>query len=1425
MAAAFLWISLVSLLVLSCEALSQCEDSLAACLVEALEFDIPDSSTVIGFDTLRLRDLKCNQGQIGGLQSSYVSPSNLKGELTDVKLHCDGRYSYGLIHGNLNAAVSISALLLDALVTKNPDTLYPGTLSSSSCDIKNFKVKLTFTGGTAGEVLNVISPLIESIITDNVKSKVCIKLSDLVSVDGTSFLTDQVDPTIKRILDLGLPDFQDPTGIKSSSEYVIWENSLLSSANDFVFDANAGRVGNCFFGTKKVSKPSYAKSNAFPIPMDSIISHYTNGTGRFTVDLGPSAILPIPSKTGSNPFIRFRKMTISGLESSTILDVLHPSLVSNQSLTTSVYLGHLDLAVDFSFCSDVSGEQVCDRTNSSLITRLENVNLNINCSIGAVQKTLNSMHLEDLFSMKFWLSAIDYVNITSLSLVSDVNNITIEHGNSNYQIYSKLYDSDLDTGIAFLVNNALSLVVSDYRVLVGSIIEASVQGPIRHTLNKVIKKLLEEKKVNPTHSRYEDNFSEMDSHVGQVKNVGKKGDNLIINWAEFAPLLLFRSISDDVTPEALNSFILCLSKDGESPNRGIYRGNSYIAAAVNGLRSPTPSGRALGDTNKMSVAGLNSTFDVSIFEAYPIDDHEKNHNLVTGVGIGGCDSNTCTALDLTFSTQHSSVAAGLGEGESTALVHPSSVLDSSVGGTRISIEDLHLQFEVLSELTMGNYRSLQLGQLAKPGCPVSVFQRLSLESIALQVDKVTITTDYLTSNSKALDVTHAMRKYFKLLCAPGSILQINNFLTQFSMFSKTQCQISSLGSFEAESEGTVRESLPLADPSNEGAKKKSPVIMVIVCVAVFCFLILSAVLTRALSIYLMSPSLRKEGLQQDQSISNYSPLQSSESSADCEMNVRQQDSSLISQTEGASDSEMCKEESIAPSLFMDKKLSLSVRLLLPTAVLVNMALFVYSNICMDAVAVVMTLSSGVFSSIPEPLLAFGLLGTIVSMWEAKVYILAILIAFLSGLWPYIKLFSLLACFLLPPPRKPQQSADSSSSSSSPKSSTCRFWTVSTERRLYLLSVVETFGKWGLLDFYVMVLMMCAFHLNMSVDMATGPLLVEVLVKPNFGFFSFLLATMMSHASSHVMLACHRHVEEVDKSLLSDTCKAAGGAVDEVQDLEPKVFRLIDAEFFVHEKHLPRLKETMDRGFYSTVRTQSAESLCGENETAKHYKLKISEYGIKCLSLLLVGLIALVYLATFTFSFTFEFQGLVGWLLQRQQVGSNVSDYSFDSVGWHMQEGAGISSSGPEAQDSLKWQILSMQICYFAFGLVAPTMLLLALLALWFKPLSLTGLVRTLVASDIIGAWTAIDVFCVSVAAALLEIRQFAAFIVGDNCGDINAAATYFLQMKPGEITTCFDVITTLKTVSLLSFPPLHPTTHHSALILSSPLLLTFILFY
>ena len=39
--------------------------------------------------------------------------------------------------------------------------------------------------------------------------------------------------------------------------------------------------------------------------------------------------------------------------------------------------------------------------------------------------------------------------------------------------------------------------------------------------------------------------------------------------------------------------------------------------------------------------------------------------------------------------------------------------------------------------------------------------------------------------------------------------------------------------------------------------------------------------------------------------------------------------------------------------------------------------------------------------------------------------------------------------------------------------------------------------------------------------------------------------------------------------------------------------------------------------------------------------------------------------------------------------------------------------------------------------------------------------------EVSSAWNSLDVFIVSVIAALVEIRQFASFIVGDKCNFLN----------------------------------------------------------
>ena len=1332
--------SIVSL----CSSLQQCQDSFAKCFLQVLQFDIPDATVVIGLDTLRLRELKCNQCQIGGLQSSVILPSGLNGELNEIKLHCDGKYSYGLIHGRLNAAISISSLTLDATISKSADGQYPVSVTSSSCNVHNLDAKVKFAGGAAGKVLNVITPVVESIIKKNVESTVCSKLSALTTVDGTNALVNQIDPMLKKLIDSGLPDPVDPAGDKSLSTYVHWPTSIVASANSLIFDDYSGRLGSCFFGKRSdINATVKANSNGnFPVPMDKIIDQYTSGTGTISVDLGSTSIFPIPPSISANSSIQFQKVTVSGLGDLTIYDAAHPTLTSNFSLSSSIYVKNIGVEVDFTFCSDTFGEVVCDKSSSSLITNVTNVTVVVICSVGALQKKLRSMHVEDLFDKLFWNSAIDYVNITSLLVQSNVQSITVsKFGGDRKSSGNGELSEDLDTGIMNLMNNALILCLSDYQELLQTVISASLQGPIRHAINLEINAILQRNKPPP------DAFYGLEGlFEDDVRNLKRKGDDLIINWAEFEPLLLYRNISSHVTPEDINSYIECL----------MYTSNKTVSL-MNADKAVEPEPEnSLQITSDLSLSGLDSIYQFSAFEPYPIYQVKQAHNLLTNTWIGFCLDDNRKTLDLRYNAQSS----------------PN--INSAFNSATLSLGNLFVGFEIALELLMGTYRSVQLDTLAKPGCAISIFQKMSLESLQFGITEAFLDVEYgngsmraLGQNQQVLDLTAAVRKVLKMMESHGSLSQINNVLDQYFEYSRALC--------------AGEESVSIRD--NDQAEHDDSNISFIVIMVCMIFGVISVLLASFLF------------KQRRTTLSGSNDYQLTTST---DLDLRVKESTQCDDTKAKNNS--------AVALCYNDYLSLTVRIFLPLFIIANIALFVYSNICMDAVAVLVTLSSGAFSSIPEPVLKFGLLGTIVSMWEAKVYLLSILVAFLSGLWPYIKLFSLLACFVTPPPGLPLTPSSQQSESSS-----CCHTSMTVKRRNNLLRAVECLGKWGLLDFYVMVLMMCAFHFNMQMQMSndpsssSSPLLIEVLVKPNFGFFSFLLATMLSHAISHVMLACHRHAVFMDTTRSCETgpsgnndlasVSTAGsrmaGYTDSPTSSPEGSYRVIDVEYLVFCGHFPQSDECISMRTYSDGIDETPAPF---KSAANYTKIKISDLGKTFLFFNLMQLIGLIIGVTLLFSFSFQFEGLVGYMLENQGKGKNIVDYSFFTVGMHMQEAAGVGKEDPW-RGGLLSQIIVMQICYYTFGLVAPLLLLLALIRIWYLPLSRSQLEKNLITVDILGAWTALDVFCLSVAAALLEIRQFAAFIVGDHCQDIDSFTKYFMPVQAGKPMLCFDVITTLKLVS------------------------------
>ena len=166
----------------------------------------------------------------------------------------------------------------------------------------------------------------------------------------------------------------------------------------------------------------------------------------------------------------------------------------------------------------------------------------------------------------------------------------------------------------------------------------------------------------------------------------------------------------------------------------------------------------------------------------------------------------------------------------------------------------------------------------------------------------------------------------------------------------------------------------------------------------------------------------------------------------------------------------------------------------PGVISLALVLFIASNASIGASVDLVITGAGEQQVTSANIDTFSLGSTIKTMYDAKVYLLMILILFCSGIWPYTKLLALLYCWM---------------------SSTRRLPPVKRERILYLL---DSLGKFSLIDAYVLVLMMVAFRYDFEIKNIGA---INVYTTPIFGFYSFLFATILSLISGHIMLFLHR----------------------------------------------------------------------------------------------------------------------------------------------------------------------------------------------------------------------------------------------------------------------------------------------------------------
>ena len=279
-----------------------------------------------------------------------------------------------------------------------------------------------------------------------------------------------------------------------------------------------------------------------------------------------------------------------------------------------------------------------------------------------------------------------------------------------------------------------------------------------------------------------------------------------------------------------------------------------------------------------------------------------------------------------------------------------------------------------------------------------------------------------------------------------------------------------------------------------------------------------------------------------------------------------------------------------------------------------------------------------------------------------------------------------------------------------------------QRRERYLLILDALGKFSLVDVYVLILFVVAFRFHLAVS---DNLIMDIYVTPVYGFFSFLIATCISLLLGHAVLYFHRRSMDIDNSSIVRRSKLS----------------------------------ILSYGFGATSGESPKRLSC------------VMQVLLLLTILLTLGLLIFGFVQQ---SFTFKIGGFAGAALGED---SDVTSYSVLSLG------SALSSSVTSPRSL---GILFLQGTYFFFTVVTPILSLILLILCLYVPMQLRSQRYFLVAVEITRSWAAIEVFLLSVLAALYQISTFASFMIGDKCDEINILVEKIFN-EEGVDAVCFTV--------------------------------------
>ena len=415
---------------------------------------------------------------------------------------------------------------------------------------------------------------------------------------------------------------------------------------------------------------------------------------------------------------------------------------------------------------------------------------------------------------------------------------------------------------------------------------------------------------------------------------------------------------------------------------------------------------------------------------------------------------------------------------------------------------------------------------------------------------------------------------------------------------------------------------------------------------------------------------------------------------------------------------------------------------------------------------------------------FGLGYSLVNLWNACAVVLVGFMATFSGAWPYLKLLLMTALWCAPPAL------------------------LSPKLRGKYFHWLDVFGKWSLIDLYVLVNAMVAFYVTIdSPDLEILPpkfYHMQIISRPVYGLYSFCFAVILSLLLSHVQVIYHLNavtadewekkmngkMRSIEQRLIrsNNNNDVDNNSNNVVNDNNNNNNISINQE--VISPNIP--KSWLDVGSNDTALMSVAEisfsSIQSYNNTSPDRRSSINQdrrrifEGINfgrprsysmvnnksnllnmniiqsskySVGVLIVLSIILLLIGSIIPGWTFVTHGIAGLLGEFGVKGSTVRPFSLLTAFFQL-----INQS---TQGSGFIGTTFIALIYIGFGFIIPLLQLLGLFVLWYKRMSLYMMKKLYLGTQILSAFAALEVWLLGTIFTVYQIKFISYSVLDEQC--------------------------------------------------------------